>query len=341
VSKFNLSRRTLVWGAINAVVVIGLVVLPLYLPAFPDSQLTQIMIIAIAVMGLNLLTGFTGQVSVGHSAFFGVGAYVTAILGNTLPTLLAIGGGLVAGLFAGILVGLPSLRIQGTPLAIVTLVLGATFPTIIILLTPVTGGAQGLRAPGLDITGTGLAPDQINSYVVLSILALAAAGTVVLGRSRVGRSLRALGDNEIAARVFGVRAGRLRVVIFAASAGVTAVAGALFAVTNGFISSSTSYVTVTGSIEFLAALVIGGRAILIGPLLGAAIAELLPDQIAAQYPQWSALIYGVVLIAIVLVAPKGLTGLSLPARLTSFRRGRPTPSLGPAPHSPQQKGNTT
>jgi branched-chain amino acid transport system permease protein len=297
------------------------VVIPLLLEPFRVTQFTQILVVALAVMGLNLLTGFTGQISVGHSAFFGFGAYsVAVIMANTdVPMPVALAAGTAIGALAGAIIGLPSLRIKDTSLAIVTLVFGASFPALINMFSTLTGGTQGLRVERITPPEySPLAADQTRYYAVLLAVLVVAVCVLLLDRSRTGRELRALGDNEIAAITFGVNAPRLRIGVFTASAAITALAGGLFAVTNGFISSGTSFVTILGSIEFLTALVIGGRAILLGPLLGAAVAQLLPMQLGQESPEFAHLIYGVVLIAILLLAPGGLTGL----RPTSWLRSR-------------------
>lgn len=296
---------------LHVAVVVALLVIPFVLVPFQVMGIMQILLVAMAVLGLNLLTGFTGQISVGHSAFFGVGAYATAILLS--HSELGMGGAIVFavafGAATGALVGIPSLRIKGTSLAIVTLVMAAVFPSLVRSLDELTGGTQGIQVPRITAPPGGpLATDQLRYLVVLAILLLLALAILCLDRSRWGRALRALGDNELAAVTLGIRAARLRVAVFTASAAITSLAGAMFAVTSGFVSSGTSFITIVGSIQFLTALVVGGRAILLGPLLGALVVELIPVQIGQTSPEWAQLIYGVTLIAILLVAPAGLTG---------------------------------
>lgn len=332
-------RRAVGAAVVNVVVIAALVAIPLFFEPFRVTQFTQILVVALAVMGLNLLTGFTGQISVGHSAFFGFGAYsVGVIMANTdAPMPVALAAGTAIGALAGAVIGLPSLRIKDTSLAIVTLVFGASFPALVNMFTGLTGGTQGLRVERISpAEGFPFAADQTRYYVVLGAVLVVAACVLLLDRSRTGRELRALGDNEIAAVTFGVNAPRLRIGVFTASAAITALAGGLFAVTNGFISSGTSFVTILGSIEFLTALVIGGRAILIGPLLGAAIAQLLPTQLGQESPELAHLVYGVVLVVILLLAPGGLTGL----RPNTWFRSR-GPQLPPLPTTaPPTKGST-
>jgi len=297
-----------------ACLVLTLGILPLFFEPFRVSQFTQILIIALAVTGLNLLTGFTGQISVGHAAFFGFGAYATAVLmANTdLAIPLSIAAGTAIGAAIGMLVGLPSLRIKGTALAIVTLVFGASFPSLVNLFPEVTGGTQGMRVRKISAPDwLPLASDQVRYYVALVVLLVIALLVSAISRSRTGRELKALGDNETAAVTYGVNAPLLRVAVFTISAAITALAGGLFVVTTGFISSTTSYVTILGSIVFLTALVIGGRTILLGPLLGSVLVELLPTQLGHHSPELAHLGYGLILIVILLIAPGGLTGLDM------------------------------
>ena len=324
------NRRNVTWVG-NAAIVVLLILVPFFFEPFRVSQFAQILVIALAVMGLNLLTGFTGQVSVGHSAFFGFGAYTVGLLQErtSLPTGLNLLIGLAVGAITGAIIGLPSLRIKGTHLAIITLVLAAAFPSLVSMLSEFTGGTQGLRVTRITPDPSfPLAADQARYFAVLIAVLLIGACVFLLDRSRTGRALRALGDNETAAITFGVRSSRLRVGIFAASAAITALAGGLFVVTSGFVSSGTSLLTIVGSVEFLTALVIGGRAILAGPLLGAAIVELLPNQVSQTSPEFAHLVYGGILIFILLVAPNGISGLH-PTRW--FRRPtRENPNPAPS-----------
>jgi branched-chain amino acid transport system permease protein len=315
-----------------AALLVAAVVLPLYLDAFRVGQLTQVLVTALAVMGLNLLTGFTGQVSVGHSAFFGVGAYVSAVASVELGTGPAVGVVLavLAGALVGLLVGIPAQRIKGTHLALVTLIVAAAFPAVVRRLETWTGGSQGIRGQRISAPdGLPLAVDQWRYYVVLAVLLGVGAAITVMSRRPLGRALRAFGDHEVAAVTFGVRPRRLRLLVFALSAAITSLAGALFIGTVGYISPQTSYVTVLGSVTLLTALVIGGRAIVLGPLLGAAVAELVPIQVGQQSPELAHLLYGALIVVVLLVLPGGLT--SLPDLVRRALRRRPRDPDGPAP----------
>ncbi len=298
--------------ALWAVLLVIALIVPLYVDAFRVGQLTQVLVVALAVMGLNVLTGFTGQVSVGHSAFFGVGAYVSAVTSVELGTgpLVGLVLAVVVGALIGLAVGLPSLRIKGTHLALVTLILAAAFPPIVRRLEAVTGGSQGLRGQRLPSPAAlPFAVDQFRYYVVLLVLLAVGAAVSMISRRPLGRALRALGDHETAAVAFGVRPGRLRLLVFSLSAAITALAGSLFVATVGYISPATSYVTVLGSVIFLTALVIGGRAIILGPVLGAAVVELVPIEIGQQSPEIANLLFGALIVVILLLLPGGISSL--------------------------------
>jgi branched-chain amino acid transport system permease protein len=302
----------------TAALVVILVLMPWYLDPFRVGQVTLVLVVALAVAGLSILTGFTHQVSVGHSAFFAVGAYVTAGLTTHqgLSTAVAVVAAVVLGGAVGFVVGLPALRISGLHLAIVTLILGAAAPSIIRRFESWTGGTQGIRTGVLTSpVSDSIASDQWRYYVVLVALLLVAAGAAWFARSASGRALTAVGDHEIAAASFGIRVSRAKLGAFTGSAAITALAGALFAVTEGFLSPTTSYVTTVGSIQLLTAMVIGGRSVLLGPLLGAAVTVLLPIRIGQESPEIANVIYGLILIGVLLFAPKGLTGMRVPRRM--------------------------
>src|SRR4051794_11470846 len=173
--------------------------LPFFFGPYRVSQFTLVVIYAIAVLGLNLLVGYSGQISLGHGAFFALGSYVSAVLAAkaSVPYLLTLPIAAVACYAAGLLVGLPALRLRGLYLALVTLGLAIATPQIIKRLESVTGGTQGLTVPRAEAPAwTGLADDQFLYFVTLAIalaLFLLAAGMV---RGRVGRALTAIHENE-------------------------------------------------------------------------------------------------------------------------------------------------
>lgn len=316
----------LVIGAVVAAIV-------LYLPQqYGPSQtklFSQAIYLAIAAMGLNLLTGYNGQVSIGHGAFFGVGAYTSAILmenhgwsyAATVPM-----AALVA-FVIGAIVGFPALRVKGFYLALITLGLAAVFPRLVIRFVHGTGGTTlvippRVRAPAWA-ESFAPADDQWRYYLALTIgvvLLLVAANLV---RGGFGRALIAVRDHEAAAATVGIDLVRVKVSAFALSALYAGVAGSLSVLIDGQARSS-QIVYFRLSIEFLVAVVIGGAATVLGPVLGAGLLVFLQQwtEDLTSKDIVSPAIFGVALILLMYVLPDGLVGGAhrLAARL---RRPRP------------------
>lgn len=283
--------------------------LPQYFDPFRVRQLSTVLCFSIAIIGLALLTGFNGQISVGHGAFFGIGAYTTAILVadyewshlTTIPVAAALT------LVCGFLVGLPALRIKGLYLALVTLALATLFPRVIQKFSDFTGGAQGKSVPRIEAPEwTGLANDQFIFYIQLAFLVVVLLLVRNLISSRVGRGLIAIRDKDVAAEVVGVNVAAYRVSIFGISAMLAGIGGSLWVLQNPFVSSGDF--TIVLSIEFLAAMVIGGATSLFGPILGALFIEFVPEYASEVDAQLSNVIYGGLLILLMLVLPGGLLG---------------------------------
>lgn len=319
-----------------ALVVIALLI-PFVSAPYAVQNYTRILIVALPVIGLNMLTGYGGVISLGQSAFFGLGAYVTAILvgdhgwtwWQTTPFAVALAAA------AGMLIGVPSLRIRGVYLAIITLVIAAFFPSIIMRFNETTGGNQG---KALDImqapAWAGLEPDQFGYLVCLVFMLLGMLLMRNLVRGRTGRALVAMRDNETAAAMMGVEIARTKILVFGVSAALAGLAGSLYSATQGIVSSETAYVTLTGSIQFLAAMVIGGSATVLGPLVGAAITERLPVLLSNVDAQLAPAVYGLLLIVVVLAMPTGLVGF-IGRLITKLSRRRVPASTS---HPPQHTG---
>lgn len=283
------------------------------------SKLTDAFIIAIAVTGLNLVVGYTGQISLGHSAFFGIGAYTTAILvkdhGWTPGwTLLPA---IVLCFVVGVIVGVPALRLKGIYLALVTLALAVAFPNILNRYVSITGGAQGIKSIRY------LPPEwtpfdgrkDLNKWffwLSLAVLVVAAILASNLLRSRVGRAMIAVRDNETAAAVMGVNRALVKTVVFGLSAAIAGVAGSIFALNLGLVDPV--LFTLLLSINFLVAMVVGGTASTWGPFVGAITFVYVRD-FAKEIGEnndidgLGGLIFGVLLIALMFVAPGGIVGL--------------------------------
>ncbi|GAA2162254.1 amino acid/amide ABC transporter membrane protein 2 (HAAT family) [Humibacillus xanthopallidus] len=335
------SRRHWALRALAVVVVVAVLLQASQAQAFRVGQFTNVFIIAIAIVGLNLVTGHTGLLSIGHSAFFGLGAYTTGVLVarydaapmTTIPVAVVLSFAL------GLLVGLPSLRIKGLYLALVTLAVGVSFPEIIRRAEELTGGAAGLVVRSASLappawTGLGRAQRGIWMFwVSAAVLLLVMWLSRNLVRSRFGLGMRATRDHEIAAAASGVRVARTKILAFGVSGAITGLAGSLFTMYIGALSPDGSF-TLLKSIELVTGLVLGGIATQLGPLIGAAAVVFLPQLTGSlSTGPLSGVVFGVVLITIVFVMPEGIAGrigLWVRRRVAVVPADRPRPA-GDAP----------
>lgn len=299
------------------------------------EKLATVGTFALGAMGLAVLTGFSGQISVGHGAFMGIGAYTTAILvaDRAAPWYLSIGVAAVVCFAAGALVGLPALRIRGPALALATLGLAVLFPAVIRKYDTVTGGSQGknlfeyrFRAPGW----TGLTDEQWVYYVVLAFLLAALLLMRNLVRSRVGRGLIAIRDNEVAAEVLGVNIAAYKVLAFGTSAMLAGLGGALAVAINPNVSPGDYDIQL--SIRLLVMAVVGGIATIGGPLLGATVVFYVNEEIRDrvgdiidQGEELAPVVFGAALILLMMLMPDGLIG----GTRRIWRRLRPPAAMGP------------
>ena len=295
-------------------------------------QGAQVLILAIALLGLNLLTGFNGQISLGHGAFFAIGSYGAAILMVKfgLPYWAAIPLASVVCFIAGFLFGFPALRFGGLYLALATFALAVATPQILSYkgFDALTGGSQGLtlakpRAP----FGIGLTADQ---WLYLVCLACAAAlywAALNLVRGRVGRALVAIRDQPIAAETMGINAALYKTTCFGVSALYAGVAGGLSTLAVGFVSPESFGLAL--SLAFLVGIVVGGLASLFGALFGALFIEFVPnlaDQLTVSFGEGAkalpGAIYGALLILVMAAMPTGVAGAARAAAraLTSSRQ---------------------
>jgi branched-chain amino acid transport system permease protein len=305
-------------------------VLPLTLTNFRLFQFSQVYIYAIALLGLNILTGFNGQISLGHGAFYAIGAYTTAVMtdqwnvsyGWTIPM-----AGVIC-LVVGFLFGIPALRLEGLYLALATFALALAVPQILKYFEHWTGGSQGIvlskpSAPwGLPIN-----PDQWLYFLSLAILVLLFVLAANLLRGRTGRAIVAIRDNAIAAQSMGVNTALYKSLTFGVSAAYTGVAGALSAVTVAYVAPDSF--DVFRSITFLVGIVIGGLASISGAIFGALFIQFVPNwamDISKAAP-WA--IYGVFLIGFMYAMPRGIAGsLRLATARWLRRRAEPAAPAG-------------
>jgi branched-chain amino acid transport system permease protein len=283
--------------------------LPFAVSNFRLFQFTQVYVYAIAILGLNMLTGYNGQFSLGHGAFYAIGAYVSAIMmdrwnvpyGWTIP---------VAGvlcLVVGFLFGLPALRLEGLYLALATFSLALAVPQILKYFEHWTGGSQGivLNKPSAP-RGVPLNPDQWLYFVTLAVLVLLFWTGANLLRGRVGRAIVAIRDNHIAAEAMGVNTALYKSLVFGVSAAYTGVAGALSASVIAYVAPDSFNVFL--SITLLIGSVIGGLASISGAIFGALFIQFVPNwaQDISKAAPWA--IFGVFLIVFMYVMPFGIAG---------------------------------
>jgi branched-chain amino acid transport system permease protein len=290
--------------------------LPFLVSNYRTFQLTLVLVYAIALLGLNILTGYNGQISLGHGAFYAIGAYCAAVLmdkyGVPYWATIPVAGAVC--LAAGFLFGLPALRLEGLYLALATFALGVSMPQLLKYhhLEKWTGGVQGIVIakpdPPAFITQAGLKlnPDQWLYYFTLGVTIVMFLLGWNLLRGRIGRAIVAIRDNHIATEAMGVNNAIYKSLTFGVSAMYTGIAGALGAIAVQFVAPDSFNVFL--SIVFLVGIVVGGLASISGALYGALFIQFVPniaDEISKAAP-WA--IFGIFLIAFVYVMPWGIAG---------------------------------
>ena len=303
------------WTVAVVLLVAAACVLPFVVSNYRVFQLTMVMIYAIALLGLNILTGYNGQVSLGHGAFYAIGAYATAVLMDkfAVPYWLCIPAAGAICLLAGFLFGLPALRLEGVYLALATFALGVALPQLLKYkhLEEWTGGVQGIILMKPEPPFTSLFGLQLNAdrWLFLFTLAITLVMFIIgwnLLRGRVGRALIAIRDHPIAAATMGIDTAMYKSIAFGVSAMFTGVAGALGAIAVAFVAPDSF--TIFLSISLLVGMVVGGLASITGALWGALFIQFVPnlaDQVSKAAP-WA--IYGALMIVFMYVMPTGIAG---------------------------------
>jgi branched-chain amino acid transport system permease protein len=333
-----------------AVVILFFFGLPTLISSYMAGEWTQALVLAIAIMGLNVLVGYSGQLSLGHGGFMALGAYTSAILAHryhmdymaTIPIAAVLTG------VVGFLFGVPALRLSPLYLALATFALAVVTPSLIKRPAEFTGGVRGILVTQPDppdfvssafssVTGTLMTSDQWIYYITFVIALLLFWLAWNLARHRPGRAMIAIRDAEVAAAASGVNIAGYKTLAFAISAFYAGTAGSLYALSLGFISADTFPVSL--SIQLLVGAVVGGLASTAGPLLGAIFAYFLPiganqwvpsqtwlpDQVTSTVKNAGpAVSYGVILILVMMFAPTGLVGLARSGFVLLNRRLRAT-----------------
>ena len=311
---------------IQTVILLGLIalILPWLISDFRVFQVNLMLVYAIAVLGLNLLTGYGGQISLGHGAFYAIGAYTAAILMDqaqwsayaTLPVAALVC------LAAGILMGFPALRLDGHYLALATFALAMAIPQLLKYkgIEDYTGGVQGIVLDKplplfeMEFLGKELSEDRWMYYLVLIVAVLMFWLANNLVKGRIGRAIVAIRDQPIAAGALGVNLTAVKTLTFGVSAAYTGVAGSLGAIAVSYVAPDSFHTFL--SISFLVGAVVGGLGTIPGALFGAAFIQFVPnvaDEISKSAP-WA--VYGAILIALIYVAPGGVMGM-----LNKLKRG--------------------
>jgi branched-chain amino acid transport system permease protein len=346
-----------------AVIALVLLGLPSAVTSFESSEWTLVLIFTIAIMGLNILVGYSGQISLGHGAFMALGAYTTAILVSryhmnyllTIPIAGLVGGAV------GFLLGIPALRLSALYLALATFALAVVTPSLIKRPDKITGGVQGILMAPPDppqfakvgfatlTNGPQMSSDQWLYYVSLLSGAVLFWVAWNMLRHRPGRAMRAIRDGEVAAAASGINIAGYKTVAFGMSAFYAGVAGSLYGLATGYVSPDTFPVAL--SFQLLVGAVVGGLASIAGPLLGGAFVywlpvvssqtisaqDWIPSQISSVFVKAGpAVTYGALLILIMIFAPNGIVGL-LTTAYTSLRgrlRGADEIGTGQMPPDP-------
>lgn len=300
------------------VILLFVFIFPLWAGNYWTYNLTLSGIYCIAALGLNILTGYTGLISLGHAAFFAIGAYtvgyMTTILEQSFWLALPLAG--LAAAFIGLIVGLPALRLRGIYLAIVTMGFGFIIEQVILEWPEVTGGANGLLVNRPVLGPVSLNTDTSYYYLVLIIVILLVLLTKNITRTPPGRALVAVRDSEVAAQTMGIPLARVKTQAFAVSAFYTGVAGGLFAPLINFIGPDNF--TIMESINFIVMIIVGGLASIQGSMFGAVFITLLSEFIRvskdalpaflSQQVGFQGAVYGLVIMLFILFEPMGIYG---------------------------------
>jgi branched-chain amino acid transport system permease protein len=280
----------------------------------------QILIAVIGAVGLNILTGFTGQISLGQGAFFGVGAYTSAYITAKMGLSFWVGipaAGLVTAM-AGMIFGVPSLRLKGLYLAIATLASQFILEWVFVRWEPVTGGSYGITVPRPAIGGFSFETDRSYYYIVLAFCVIMVLFATNLVRTRTGRAFMAVRDHYISAEIMGINLYKYRLLSFGISSFYAGVAGALYGHSLKFVSSEQFNIGV--SIVYLAMIIIGGLGSIMGSIFGAIFMILLPkvlstitEAVAADLPSIAKLaisfehgVFGLIIVMFLIFEPDGI-----------------------------------
>jgi branched-chain amino acid transport system permease protein len=281
-------------------------------------------VLLIGALGLNILTGYTGQISLGHAAFMGVGAYAAAVAASRFgaPFWIAVPAGGAAACAAGAVVGVPSLRIKGLYLAIATLAAQVLFEWIFTNWTGVTGGIRGINVAPASLLGLTFDTDLRTYYLVAAVAGLHAYGAANLFRTRVGRAFVAVRDRDLSAELMGVNLFRTKILAFMVSSWYAGVAGGLFVYFAKVVTPESFPLSL--SIQFLAMVIVGGLGSIQGTIYGTVFVTLVPEalrsltQVAQRFSpdamSWfhpmRDILFGAMIVGFLVFEPHGLAEIA-------------------------------
>jgi branched-chain amino acid transport system permease protein len=298
-----------------AVLAGGLAALPLVAPKYLIYIASLVAVNAVIAVGLNVLVGYTGQISLGHAGFVAIGAYAFGIVAARIPWTPAAGASgvpWIAGLIAagavsamfGLLVGLPALRLTGPYLTIATLGFGIAVHQVLINWEWLSGGRAGLFVPKLTFAGRPLGDAEIY-WIALIVSAVLTVVAFHIVRSYVGRAFVAIRDSDIAAEVMGVSLTTYKTTAFAVSAAYAGLGGGLYAIVLHYLEPN--QFTLLESITYFSMIVVGGLGTIPGSVLGAALLTILPLEFSG-FRQWQPVVYGLAIIVVMALEPRGVYG---------------------------------
>ena len=300
-----------------SLLIIGMLFIPLLIDDFYLGEISYICILAIAGIGLMILSGYTGLASLGHAAFLGIGAYTHAfLLTHGIPFILSIPIVIIVSFLVGAIIGIPILRLSGMYLAIATLALCFIAEHVFIRWEHFTGGNRGLEVPYEEIFGISLTNSAVFYYLCLFFLIISMFAAINILRSPTGRAFVAIRDSEIAAQSLGVNLGIYKALSFAISGAFTGLAGALLAHYIGYLAPDIFNIFL--SLTLLLLIVVGGMGSLHGTIFGAIFVGFLPQLIAicrdylpssiGSQPGLEPMLFGLILVLFILYEPLGIYG---------------------------------
>jgi len=296
-----------VWVGLGILVILSL---PSYSGTYVVYLASLAGVYTIVSLGLNLLFGFTGLVSISHAAFVGTGAYTTAILLTRLPVIpfpiVLIASGFLAAVL-GLIVGLPALRLSGHYLAIATLGFGYVMTEVFLHWERLTKGALGITVPKVSIGPIHFASEASKYYLIIVLVFIMIVLTKNILGSKTGRAFIAIRDHEIAAQSMGINLAWYKTISFVISAFYAGIAGSLYAVLLSYINGEGFQLGV--SMLYLEMVIVGGMASILGSILGAIFLTVLPEILGTKYQLYQLIVQGLVLVLTLIFMPWGLSGM--------------------------------